>query len=158
MQIVERVGVDYILQNIPAMHRDHRCLSTGSAQLLYIKEASSGITHYGLHLYRLRSSKKDSRSSERSSERSESVLSRSSMDRPAEIRTLDRPSKSAKMAPAEGAPDEASTLERAPTSAEALLTSAADVHTSGTVWLGICGRGIDIYEVFPINPKRSHGN
>ena len=58
LQILERVGVDYVVQNMPAMHRDHQCLSHGSAQLLYIREASSGHTHYGLHLYRLRSSKK----------------------------------------------------------------------------------------------------
>ena len=113
-----------MLQNMPAMHRDHRCLSGGSAQLLYIKEASSGVTHYGLHLYRLRSSKKDERRSQhdRSSDHSD-VLSRSSMD------TL-------------------TSLERLPASvSEALLSSTTDMHSTGTVWLGICGRGIDIYEV-----------
>ncbi|EFX80952.1 hypothetical protein DAPPUDRAFT_318159 [Daphnia pulex] len=114
--ILERVGVDYVVQNMPAMHRDHRCLSTGSAQLLYIKEASSGHTHYGLHLYRLRSSKK-------SDDHNQQQL---------QLRTpLDR------------------TASQRPCSANENPTIQQQLHDqphTGTVWLGICGRGIDIYE------------
>ena len=163
MQILERVGVDYVVQNMPAMHRDHRCLSTGSAQLLYIKEASSGHTHYGLHLYRLRSSKKSDDHNQlqhhhrlRSAERAgcDSRLSdRASV-------TLDRPKqhkldgKMESALPPSADDSNSRTLERTshrPCSAnenpvQQLHEQQQQPHT-GTVWLGICGRGIDIYEV-----------
>lgn len=186
---------------MPAMHRDHRCLSTGSAQLLYIKEASSGHTHYGLHLYRLRSSKKSddhnqqqlqlqqqqqqqqhhthsgssSSSSHnnahrlRSAERAgcDSRLS----DRGASV-TLDRPTKTHKLdskiesvlglglpsssSSTDDSSNSRTTLDRTasqrPCSANENPTIQQQLHEqqqphTGTVWLGICGRGIDIYEV-----------
>ena len=155
-----------MVQNMPAMHRDHRCLSAGSAQLLYIKEASSGHTHYGLHLYRLRSSKKDGRSCELSTERE----SRSSMDRSVSERNLDRSSscKNNKMDKSESTTSCIKPLERDSSETRALerscnlasssssssndnLLSSNDIHTSGTVWLGICGRGIDIYEASAVD-------
>ena len=166
-----------MVQNMPAMHRDHQCLSPGSAQLLYIREASSGHTHYGLHLYRLRSSKKDGygRSMERSAERIDSRSLTGTMDRSAGERTLDRarskhkstlehkgeaPSKSL-----ERDPSEPRTLERPSANASSLSASGSenlgpsDVHGhTGTVWLGICGRGIDIYEVRAAKPTTGTRN
>jgi len=202
-----------VVQNMPAMHRDHRCLSTGSAQLLYIKEASSGHTHYGLHLYRLRNSKKtddnhhhyrlrsaervgcDSRFSNRTS---------GSAAAAAAVATAAVPSSSSSSSFA--APNAASSVSASSTSAGFIATldrakhkldkldptlssntseandsggnrtlerptpyrsssanenlplphhhhhlSDQQVHTN-TVWLGICGRGIDIYEVlYPLS-------
>lgn len=184
-QILERVGVDYVLQNMPAMHRDHRCLSTGSAQLLYIKEASSGQIHYGLHLYRLRNSKKSDdhlvfgqqvqqvqQQAQQQAQQQQQQLhhlrllgDRSGCDSRLSDRTtstattsttLERPS--SKLGK-DGKPDELNessasnsrTLERArrPCSSAdsvSMLHEQQQMH-SGTVWLGICGRGIDIYEV-----------
>lgn len=199
---------------MPAMHRDHRCLSTGSAQLLYIKEASSGQTHYGLHLYRLRNSKKtddnhhhyrlrsaerigcDSRFSNRTSGggcaaaavATTAVTSCSSSSSSAapnatssvaasstsagSIATLDRTKQkldkldqalSSNTSEANDSSGGNRTLER-PTSYRSSSAnenlplphhhhhlSDQQVHTN-TVWLGICGRGIDIYEVqFPFS-------
>lgn len=190
LQILERVGVDYVVQNMPAMHRDHRCLSTGSAQLLYIKEASSGHTHYGLHLYRLRSSKKSDdqqqlqlqqqqhhahTSSGSSSSHHNSHRLRSAERTGCDSRlsgasvTLDRPNKTHKLDPKiesvlglSSSTDDSSNgrtpLERTTSQPPCSTNENQTVqqlheqqqpHT-GTVWLGICGRGIDIYEVIII--------
>lgn len=185
---------------MPAMHRDHRCLSTGSAQLLYIKEASSGHTHYGLHLYRLRNSKKTDdghhhhyrlRSAERvvgcdsrfssnpprppgggggggatsSSSTAPTVASSSSTSTTGSCATLDRAKHKLDPAPLNSSSSEANesssgggrTLERPLPYRSSSVNenlphhhqhhlSDQQVHTN-TVWLGICGRGIDIYEV-----------
>lgn len=169
-----------MVQNMPAMHRDHRCLSTGSAQLLYIKEASSGHTHYGLHLYRLRNSKKSDdhnlamahhhrlRSAERAGcdSRLSDRTSQTTLDRPVTVtkahNKMDTKLESATIASSSSSTNDDSnsrTLERSsqhrPCSANenpVQLHDQQQPHT-GTVWLGICGRGIDIYEViflFPI--------
>ncbi|KZS00554.1 putative Expanded protein [Daphnia magna] len=171
---------------MPAMHRDHRCLSTGSAQLLYIKEASSGHTHYGLHLYRLRSSKKSDdqqqlqlqqqqhhahTSSGSSSSHHNSHRLRSAERTGCDSRlsgasvTLDRPNKTHKLDPKiesvlglSSSTDDSSNgrtpLERTTSQPPCSTNENQTVqqlheqqqpHT-GTVWLGICGRGIDIYE------------
>ena len=133
---------------MPAMHRDHRCLSTGSAQLLYIKEASSGHTHYGLHLYRLRNSKK--------SDDHHANNPLVSSHHPHRLRSAERSSAvAAAGCDSRSSADSGTTLERLahhrPCSANDNSVQLHDQqqqqqHT-GTVWLGICGRGIDIYEV-----------
>lgn len=168
-QILERVGVDYVVQNMPAMHRDHRCLSTGSAQLLYIKEASSGHIHYGLHLYRLRNSKKSDEQNQqlarlRSAERAESRLSDRTTTSAASS-TLDRSissvSKHNKTDASDLLGNESTTSSRTLDRSSHRSCSASEtpgdhhhyhhhhqlLHHNGAVWLGICGRGIDIYEV-----------
>ena len=136
---------------MPAMHRDHRCLSPGSAQLLYIREASSGLSHYGMHLYRLHNSKKHgSRSGERSD--------RSDSGNPCEYRTLERVRKTSDAGGACGTKTGdalsnqrvtlagASSLPSVNSGCPSTENPASEMHP-GTVWLGICGRGIDIYEV-----------
>ena len=154
---------------MPAMHRDHRCLSTGSAQLLYIKEASSGHTHYGLHLYRLRNSKKSDEQNQqhhhqnslssqqhrfRSAERAESRLSDRTTTSAASS-TLDRSSSKHKMDTSDIGNESTTssrTLDRASQRSCSANENPSDhhhhqlLHHNGAVWLGICGRGIDIYE------------
>lgn len=178
------MGVDYVLQNMPAMHRDHRCLSTGSAQLLYIKEASSGQIHYGLHLYRLRNSKKTDEQQQlllqqqqqyhlpsqqrllragngSAAERADSRMSDRTTTSNASS-TLDRSLTSKQMlVNADQSNDSIAsssrTLDRASHRSCSVNDNSSEhghshnhhplLHHNGTVWLGICGRGIDIYEV-----------
>lgn len=155
------------------MHRDHRCLSTGSAQLLYIKEASSGHTHYGLHLYRLRNSKKSDdhnpvmphhhrlRSAERagcdsrlSDRTSQATLDRPSANAVTKLHKMDGKLESVLPSSSSSSNDDSNsrTLERPSHRPCSVNENPVQLHDqqqphTGTVWLGICGRGIDIYEV-----------
>uniref|UniRef100_T1IPS2 FERM domain-containing protein n=1 Tax=Strigamia maritima TaxID=126957 RepID=T1IPS2_STRMM len=60
--VLERIGEDYIVQNVPAMHRDNVGLSRSEAQTAFIREASSADAPHNLHLYQLLRKKNDSKS------------------------------------------------------------------------------------------------
>ncbi|GIY53047.1 FERM domain-containing protein 1 [Caerostris extrusa] len=55
--IVKRIGEDFILRNIPALHKDNAGLSRGEAQVGYIKEASDITAPHNLHFYKMRRKK-----------------------------------------------------------------------------------------------------
>ncbi|KAK3849083.1 hypothetical protein Pcinc_044148, partial [Petrolisthes cinctipes] len=57
--VVERVGVSYVLDHTPPMHRDNLGLTQGEAHAQYIREASQQEASHNLHLYRLRYKKHD---------------------------------------------------------------------------------------------------
>ncbi|XP_022658435.1 FERM domain-containing protein 6-like isoform X2 [Varroa destructor] len=51
--IVQTVGESFIVANLPLMHRDHRNLNRGSAQLAFIKESQE----FAMHVYRVQQKK-----------------------------------------------------------------------------------------------------
>ncbi|XP_070578164.1 radixin-like isoform X2 [Ptychodera flava] len=57
--VIERRGEDYILNNIPAMHRDQRGMSKTEAHIEFIKHASSCREHV-MHFYSVKKNKSDS--------------------------------------------------------------------------------------------------
>nr|XP_045610872.1 FERM domain-containing protein 6-like [Procambarus clarkii] len=57
--LVERVGVAYVLEHVPHMHRDNLGLTRAEAHAQYIREASQQEAPHNLHLYRLRYKKQD---------------------------------------------------------------------------------------------------
>ncbi|XP_071534374.1 uncharacterized protein ex isoform X2 [Panulirus ornatus] len=57
--LVERVGVAYVMEHVPHMHRDNLGLSKAEAHAQYIREASQHDAPHNLHLYRLRYKKQD---------------------------------------------------------------------------------------------------
>ncbi|XP_066987777.1 protein expanded-like isoform X1 [Macrobrachium rosenbergii] len=57
--LVERVGVPYIMENVPLLHRDNLGLTRAEAQAHYIREASQQEAPHNLHLYRLRCKKQE---------------------------------------------------------------------------------------------------
>ncbi|XP_042223225.1 FERM domain-containing protein 6-like, partial [Homarus americanus] len=57
--LVERVGVAYVLEHAPHMHRDNMGLTRAEAHAQYIREASQHEAPHNLHLYRLRYKKQD---------------------------------------------------------------------------------------------------
>nr|XP_053638845.1 uncharacterized protein LOC128693281 isoform X3 [Cherax quadricarinatus] len=57
--LVERVGVAYVMEHAPHMHRDNLGLTRAEAHAQYIREASQQEAPHNLHLYRLRYKKHD---------------------------------------------------------------------------------------------------
>ncbi|XP_035233921.1 uncharacterized protein LOC118205744 [Stegodyphus dumicola] len=55
--IIEKLGEDFIIRNIPALHKDNAGLSRGEAQVGYIKEASDVTAPHNLHFYKMRRKK-----------------------------------------------------------------------------------------------------
>lgn len=55
--IVKKIGEDFIVRNIPALHKDNAGLSRGEAQVGYIKEASDITAPHNLHFYKMRRKK-----------------------------------------------------------------------------------------------------
>ncbi|XP_055950197.1 uncharacterized protein LOC129984354 isoform X1 [Argiope bruennichi] len=55
--IVKKIGEDFIIRNIPALHKDNAGLSRGEAQVGYIKEASDISAPHNLHFYKMRRKK-----------------------------------------------------------------------------------------------------
>ncbi|XP_054154392.1 moesin/ezrin/radixin homolog 1-like [Oppia nitens] len=52
--VIEMIGLDYIIEHLPYLHRDHKGIPKFEAQSLYIKEASDANAPHNLHLYRMR--------------------------------------------------------------------------------------------------------
>ncbi|XP_006812213.2 protein expanded-like [Saccoglossus kowalevskii] len=57
--VLERRGEDYILNNVPEMHKDQRGLSKTEAQVEFIKQATSCLEHV-MHFYSVKKNKSDS--------------------------------------------------------------------------------------------------
>ncbi|CAG2104487.1 unnamed protein product [Medioppia subpectinata] len=52
--VIEAIGLDYIIEHLPFLHRDHKGMPKSEAQSMYIKEASDASAAHNLHLYRLK--------------------------------------------------------------------------------------------------------
>ncbi|XP_054714058.1 tyrosine-protein phosphatase 1-like [Uloborus diversus] len=52
--IITKIGEDFIVRNVPALHKDNAGLSRGEAQVGYIKEASDITAPHNMHFYRMR--------------------------------------------------------------------------------------------------------
>ena len=59
VQVVERVGVAYLMEHTAHLHRDIMGQTRAEAQAHYIREASQQEAPHNLHLYRLRYKKQD---------------------------------------------------------------------------------------------------
>lgn len=57
IQIISKIGKDFIIHNIPALHKDNAGLSRGEAQVGYIKEASDLTAPHNMHFYKMRRKK-----------------------------------------------------------------------------------------------------
>lgn len=57
LQIVSKIGEEFIVRNIPALHKDNAGLSRGEAQVGYIKEASDLTAPHNMHFYKMRRKK-----------------------------------------------------------------------------------------------------
>ncbi|ROT83916.1 hypothetical protein C7M84_022901, partial [Penaeus vannamei] len=57
--VVERVGLTYIMEHAPHMHRDNLGLTQAEAHAQYIREASQQEAPHNLHIYQLRYKKQD---------------------------------------------------------------------------------------------------
>lgn len=57
LQIVSKIGEEFIVRNIPALHKDNTGLSRGEAQVGYIKEASDLTAPHNMHFYKMRRKK-----------------------------------------------------------------------------------------------------
>lgn len=57
LQIISKIGEDFIIRNIPALHKDNSGLSRGEAQVGYIKEASDLTAPHNMHFYKMRRKK-----------------------------------------------------------------------------------------------------
>ncbi|CAH1791696.1 unnamed protein product [Owenia fusiformis] len=57
--VIDKRGVEYILQSMPAIHRDLRGMSRTEAQTQYIREVSMSPAAHNLHFYQLRKRKND---------------------------------------------------------------------------------------------------
>nr|XP_042895220.1 uncharacterized protein LOC107452647 [Parasteatoda tepidariorum] len=55
--IIKKIGEEFIIKNIPALHKDNAGLSRGEAQVGYIKEASDVTAPHNLHFYKMRRKK-----------------------------------------------------------------------------------------------------
>ena len=53
-QVIEAMGLDYIVRHLPFLHRDHKGMPKSEAQSMYIKEASDASAAHNLHLYKLK--------------------------------------------------------------------------------------------------------
>ncbi|CAG2162344.1 unnamed protein product [Oppiella nova] len=52
--VIETIGLDYIIEHLPFLHRDHKGMPKSEAQSMYIREASDASAAHNLHLYRLK--------------------------------------------------------------------------------------------------------
>lgn len=51
--MIEELGIEYIVRNLPALHCDHKGMSKSEAQSMFIKEASDAMAPHNFHLYKL---------------------------------------------------------------------------------------------------------
>lgn len=57
--MVKRRGENYIVNNIPVIHKDLQNVTKSEAELRFIREASMSPAAHNLHFYRLRKRKTD---------------------------------------------------------------------------------------------------
>ena len=54
LQVIEAMGLDYIVRHLPFLHREHKGMAKSDAQSMYIGEASDASAAHNLHLYKLK--------------------------------------------------------------------------------------------------------
>ena len=59
LQILTRLSEEYIIQNVPSIHKDYKSYSKGEAEMAFIREASSMDAPHNLHIYKLKKKKND---------------------------------------------------------------------------------------------------
>lgn len=59
--VIDRLGKDYIIQNMPSMHKDVYGLGRGEAQMTFISQASYINNPFNIHIHKLLTKKNDTR-------------------------------------------------------------------------------------------------